>query len=59
MNLENITYKMKCSFCQNDLKYVVSKEKDDHLRMEIYSCLFCNITYKEYPRIIKASKQVD
>jgi hypothetical protein len=50
---------MKCSFCQNDLKYVVSKEKDDDLRMEIYSCLFCNIMYNEYPRIIKASKRVE
>ena len=54
--IENITYKMKCSFCQNDLKYVVSKEKEDHLRMEIYSCLYCNITYNEYPRIIKPRK---
>jgi len=57
--IENITNKMKCSFCQNNLKYIVSKEKDDDLRMEIYSCLFCNITYNEYRRIIKVSKRIE
>lgn len=42
---------MKCSFCENDLKYVVCKEKNSSTRMEIYYCMVCKIKYREYPII--------